>query len=75
MPSILEARAAGATGIDDFVRTHIQRTVEGLLGRSVLLAGEVAAGRCAVVGLSYRLADGTVGVVASRGPLPSEVGR
>ncbi|ADP79372.1 carbonic anhydrase [Pseudofrankia inefficax] len=75
MPSILEARAAGATGIDEFVRTHIERTVEGLLGRSVLLASEVAAGRCAVVGLSYRLADGTVGVVASHGPLPSGVGR
>ncbi|MCK9895730.1 carbonic anhydrase [Frankia sp. AgB32] len=70
MPSILWARADGCTDIDQFVQTHIRRTVDGLLGRSVLLAAEVAAGRCAVVGLSYRLTDGTVGVVASHGPLP-----
>ncbi|MEX5637336.1 carbonic anhydrase [Parafrankia sp. FMc2] len=71
MPSVLSARAAGHTDIDAFVRTHIRRTVDGLVGRSVLLAAEVAAGRCAVVGLSYRLAEGTVGVVSSHGPVPA----
>jgi carbonic anhydrase len=73
MPSILSARAAGYTNIDQFVKTHIRRTVDGLLGRSVLLATEVAAGRCAIVGLSYRLAEGTVSVVSGKGPLPEPV--
>lgn len=69
MPSVLAARAAGCTEIDQFVDEHIRRTVDGLVGRSVLLANEVAAGRCAVVGLSYRLAEGTVNLVASHGTL------
>ncbi|EFC81064.1 carbonic anhydrase [Parafrankia sp. EUN1f] len=71
MPSVLSARAAGHTDIDAFVHTHIRRTVDGLVGRSVLLATEVAAGRCAVVGLSYQLAGGTVSVVNSHGPVPA----
>lgn len=71
MPSVLSARAAGCTDIDEFVRTHIRRTVDGLVGRSPLIAREVAAQRCAVVGLSYRLADGTVTVVSHHGPLPA----
>lgn len=67
MPSVLAARAKGLTGIDEFVDEHIRRTVAGLVGRSLLLATEVAAGRCAVVGLSYRLAEGTVHPVARQG--------
>ncbi|OAA19603.1 carbonic anhydrase [Frankia sp. EI5c] len=70
MPSILSARAAGHTDVDEFVRTHIQRTVDGLVGRSALLAAEIAAGRCAVVGLSYRLADGSVSVITIHGQVP-----
>ncbi len=73
MPSILSARAEGRTEIDQFVETHIRRTVDGLVGRSVLLASEVEAGRCAVVGLSYRLADGTVRAVSHKGSLPELV--
>src|SRR5262245_44915364 len=64
MPSILSARAEGCTQVDQFVVAHIRRTVDGLVGRSVLLASEIEAGRCAVVGLSYRLADGTVSAVS-----------
>jgi carbonic anhydrase len=70
MPSILWARAAGCTEIDQFVQAHIRRTVDGLIGRSELLAAEVAASRCAIVGLSYRLTDGTVSAVSSYGSLP-----
>ncbi len=75
MPSVLAARAAGSTEIDQFVDAHIQRTVDGLVQRSVLLATEVAAGRCAVVGLSYRLAEGTANLVASHGLLDPSLGR
>jgi carbonic anhydrase len=67
MPSVLAARAKGLTDINQFVDEHIRRTVAGLVGRSLLLATEVSAGRCAVVGLSYRLAEGTVHPVAQRG--------
>ncbi|MFB8749096.1 carbonic anhydrase [Streptomyces parvulus] len=67
MPSVLSGRAKGLTEVDQFVDEHIQRTVDGLVGRSALLADAVEAGRCAVVGLSYRLAEGTVNCVAQRG--------
>lgn len=71
-PSVLSARASGLTEIDQFVDEHIRRTVDYLVGRSTLLASEVAAGRCAVAGLSYQLTEGTVGLVANRGPLTDD---
>jgi carbonic anhydrase len=67
MSSVLSARAAGCTEIDQFVDMHIRRTADGLVQRSVLLANEIAAGRCAVIGLSYKLAEGTVSCVAAHG--------
>lgn len=71
MPSVLAARAKGMHEVDEFVDEHIQRTARSLLDRSTLLAAEVAQGLCAIVGLSYRLAEGTVRVVASHGTLTS----
>ncbi|MDR7301294.1 carbonic anhydrase [Haloactinomyces albus] len=68
-PSVLSARAAGLTEVDDFVDVHVRKTVDFLVERSPLLGTEVAAGRCAVAGLSYSLAEGTVRSVGSRGPL------
>src|SRR3954470_17782369 len=64
MPSVLAGRSRGLTEVDQFVDEHIRRTVGALVVRSVLLADEVSAGRCAVVGLSYRLGEGTVTLVA-----------
>lgn len=66
-PSVLAARAAGLEDPDDIVDEHIRHTVDLLLDRSRVLADAVAEGRSAVVGLSYRLADGTARMVASRG--------
>ncbi|GGS24881.1 carbonic anhydrase [Streptomyces nojiriensis] len=71
-PSVLAARAAGLTDEDDIIAEHIRHTVDLLLDRSRVLADQVTAGRAAVVGLSYRLADGSARVVTTRG-LPSEV--
>ncbi|WP_190813091.1 carbonic anhydrase [Saccharopolyspora pogona] len=68
-PSVLAARAGGATEVDDIVDVHIQRTGDLMLERSALLANAVAEGRCAIAGLSYRLIDGTVRLVGSHGPL------
>ncbi|APU43335.1 carbonic anhydrase [Streptomyces sp. TN58] len=69
--SILAARAAGLTADDDIIAEHIRHTVDLLLDRSRVLADQVTAGRTAVVGLSYRLSDGSARVVTARG-LPVE---
>lgn len=70
-PSVLAARAAGLTEDDDIIAEHIRHTVDLLLDRSRVLADQVATGQTAVVGLSYRLADGSARVVTARG-LPKE---
>lgn len=65
--SVLAAHAAGRTEEEDFIAEHIRHTVDLLLDRSRVLAEAVAEGRTAVVGLSYRLADGTARLVTARG--------
>ncbi len=66
-PSVLAARAAGRETAEEILAEHIEHTVDLLLERSRVLAEAVADGRLAVVGLSYRLADGSAQLVASRG--------
>ncbi|WP_439678529.1 carbonic anhydrase [Embleya sp. MST-111070] len=66
-PSVLAARAAGRDTADEILAEHIEHTVDLLLERSHVLAERLAAGRVGVVGLSYRLADGSARLVASRG--------
>ncbi|GGU46686.1 carbonic anhydrase [Streptomyces violascens] len=66
-PSVLAARAAGHTEDEYFIAEHIRHTVDLLLDRSRVLAQAAEAGRAAVVGLSYRLADGTARLVTARG--------
>ncbi|WP_432902750.1 carbonic anhydrase [Micromonospora matsumotoense] len=63
-PSLRRAAQEGVHDIDGIVDIHIAQTVEVLLGNSPVIAAEVAAGRCAVVGMSYRLAAGEVRQVA-----------
>lgn len=74
-PSVLAARAAGRLQADEIVAEHVDLTVDLLLDRSRLLAERVTAGKTAVVGLCYRLADGSARLVAARGldPSPSTV--
>ncbi|MCZ7456146.1 carbonic anhydrase [Streptomyces sp. WMMC940] len=66
-PSVLAARAAGHTEDTDFITEHIRHTVDLLLDRSRILADAVEADDAAVVGLSYRLADGIAQLVTTRG--------
>ncbi|WP_044376378.1 carbonic anhydrase [Streptomyces noursei] len=66
-PSVLAARAAGRETAEEILAEHIEHTVDLLLERSRVLAEAVAAGRLGMVGLSYRLADGSAQVVATRG--------
>jgi carbonic anhydrase len=71
VPSLHRAEDAGVHDLDGIVDIHIARTVETMLASSATLAAEVAAGRCAVVGMSYRLAAGEVRAVAAE---PAELG-
>lgn len=66
-PSVLAARAAGRVRPGEILAEHVGHTVDLLLNRSQALAQRVADGRVAVVGLSYRLADGGADLVAARG--------
>jgi carbonic anhydrase len=66
-PSMLAARAAGRVSPDELVSEHVQHTVDLLLDRSRVLGERVDAGRVAVVGLRYRLADGNADLVTARG--------
>lgn len=74
LPSIRRAGAAGLTDLDQIVDQHVQQTVAVLLDRSTAVAAAVAAGTCAVVGMSYQLTTGAVrtvtevGLVASSAP-------
>ncbi|MBT2457279.1 carbonic anhydrase [Streptomyces sp. ISL-86] len=73
-PSVLAARAAGMSDDSDFIAEHVRHTVNLITDRSQVLAAQIAAGRTAVVGLSYRLTDGTAQLVASRGlDVPAEL--
>ncbi|MET7274378.1 carbonic anhydrase [Streptomyces flaveolus] len=66
-PSVLAARAAGRAEPEEILAEHIRHTADLLLDRSRVLADKVAAGRTAVVGLRYRLADGSAHLVAAHG--------
>jgi carbonic anhydrase len=65
--SVLAARAAGRVQEEEILDEHVEHTVDLLLDRSRVLAERVAAGRAAVVGLCYRLTDGSARLIAARG--------
>jgi carbonic anhydrase len=67
-PSIRYAHALGLTDHDDISEVHIRRTIDMLTEPGSAIATAVAEGRCAVVGMAYRLADGLVTVIP---PIPA----
>ncbi|WP_018218274.1 carbonic anhydrase [Salinispora vitiensis] len=67
LPSVREAEAAGVTDLNQIVDHHVERTVAVLLDRSAAVATAVAAGTCAVVGMSYQLTTGAVRTVTEVG--------
>ncbi|MEW2384797.1 carbonic anhydrase [Micromonospora sp. NPDC047707] len=71
VPSLRRADAEGVTDLDGIVDVHIAQTVEAMPEQSEALAAAVAAGRCAIAGMSYRLAAGEVRTVAGIGDLPA----
>lgn len=64
VPSIRRAGGHGITDPDRVADVHVRRTIEVVLDRAGVVADAVAARRCAVVGMSYRLAHGQVAVLA-----------
>lgn len=67
MLSVLAVRGQDLTDTDAAVHEHIRYTTDLLVQRSALIAERVADGRCGVVGLSYRLAEGSVRRIAGHG--------
>jgi carbonic anhydrase len=61
-PSIMLGRREGLTRVDEFETRHVIETGNQLLARSIAIADRVERGELAVIGLTYRLADGRVTV-------------
>lgn len=62
-PSIVQAKGRGGGDQDTVTDVHVQRTVEMLSLPGTTLGDAVSAGTCAVVGMTYRLADSRITVV------------
>lgn len=62
--SVADAYAEHADDLDVLAQVHVRRTVEAIGRQSRAVADASAAGGCAVVGLSYRLADGRTTPIA-----------
>jgi carbonic anhydrase len=62
-PSIEHADALGITDPDGIGRLHIRHIMDAIARPETATGEAVTAGRCAVVGMYYRLADGTVEVL------------
>jgi len=74
MPSVLTARQeqAGEAGpelIDEVVREHTRHTCRLVHNRSTAIADRVARGECAVIGVSYQLAEGAARLVSVIGDI------
>ena len=59
-PSIMLARRDGLTRVDEFEARHVIETGAQLLARSTAIAEKVECGELAIVGVTYRLADGRI---------------
>ncbi len=59
-PSIMLGRREGLTRVDEFETRHVVETGHQLLSRSSAIADRVERNQLAIIGLTYRLADGQV---------------
>lgn len=66
-PSLLSARRRGLSSIEDFERNHVREIADHIMDRSPEVRQRVAEGKCAVVGLRYRLSDGQAEPIVSYG--------
>lgn len=63
LPSFRAAQERRITGLDGVLAEHIRLTVETITALDTAVAEAVAAKRCAVVGMAYRLDEGRVTVL------------
>ncbi|WP_168582083.1 carbonic anhydrase [Gephyromycinifex aptenodytis] len=68
-PSVIAAHRAGATGTDEVEAEHVRQTIHLIHERSQMIHRAVDEGRCAIVGLTYALADGRASVVEAIGDI------
>jgi carbonic anhydrase len=73
VPSILLGRRDGLTRVDEFEEQHVRETLAQLMSRSTAIPERVAAGTLAIVGVTYRLADGRVALCDHIGDIGEEV--
>ena len=59
-PSVLAGRREGLSQVDEFEARHVRETAAQLLSRSTTILERIPTGDLAIVGLTYRLADGRV---------------
>lgn len=59
-PSVLTGRRAGLTQVDEFEAHHVRETAAQLSSRSTAIHERITTGGLAIVGATYRLADGRV---------------
>lgn len=59
-PSIMLGRRDGLSRVDEFEARHVIETGLQLLSRSIEIANRVERGELAIVGATYRLADGRI---------------
>jgi carbonic anhydrase len=67
LPSVLAVGARNADAGAAAGEEHVRFTVNMLASESATIAARIAEGRCAVVGLSYQLADGGVRLINEHG--------
>lgn len=66
-PSLLAARKNGLTETPDFEKQHVTEIAHHIMDRSPEIQQRVQDGRCAVMGMRYRLADGLAEPLVSFG--------
>ena len=59
-PSILLGRRDGLTRVDEFEARHVVETGSQLVARSTAIKERIDAGKLAIVGVTYHLADGKI---------------
>lgn len=69
LPSVLAAQRDGADTVNETVVEHVKQTTERMIDQSRVLHDAVADGRTAVVGVTYRLAEGRADLVSKVGQL------
>jgi carbonic anhydrase len=68
MASALTSRHAGRASVDEVVAEHSRQSAQLLVDRSAAIARRVDDGRCAIVAIEYKLADGRANLLSSIGP-------